>query len=113
MFILSFYSGAEDWRACPQSTAGIPFVGQWKMFDFLDFLFEVVVSDLPRASLVDRRQLDQIDWRSRCNRIVGVQTSRLSQSMISLQLDQKVLGWNQGTLVPLLPQSNGNPRPWS
>ena len=33
----------------------IPFVGRWKMCYPLDFLFEVVVYDLPRLGLVDRR----------------------------------------------------------
>ena len=53
----------------------IPFVGRQKMCDPLNFLFEVMVSDLPRAGPVDRRQLDRIDWRPRCDHIVGVQTS--------------------------------------
>ena len=73
----------------------------------LDSLFEVVVSDSPRAGLVDHCQLDQINWRPRCHRIVGVPTSRLSPSMTFVQLDHEVLGLSRGTLVPLILESIG------
>ena len=66
-----------------------------------------MVSDLPRAGLVDRCQLDQIDWRPTCDRIVEVRASRLSRSVIFLQLDHKVLRSNRGTMVPLALESNG------
>ena len=31
----------------------------------------------------------------------------MSQSMIFLQLDHEILGSNRGTLVPIVPESNG------
>ena len=53
-------------------------IGRMETGNSSNFLIEVVVPDLSRASLVDGRQLDQIDSGSWCNRIVGVRTSRLS-----------------------------------
>ena len=57
--------------------------------------------------MVNRRQLDQIDWGPWCDGIVGVRTSRLSQSMVLLKLDHEVLGSNWGRLVPLVSESSG------
>ena len=74
--------------------------------DLPDFLVQVVVSDSPWAGLVNRRQLNHVDWWPCCDRIVGVRTSRPSQSMIFLQLNHEVLGSNRGTLVPLVPESS-------
>ena len=85
----------------------IPFVGRWKTCDPLDFLFEVVVFDLPRAGPVDSRQLDQIDWRPTCDHIVEIRTGGLSQWMIFLQLEHEVLGLNLRILVPLVPELSG------
>ena len=85
----------------------VPFVGLWKTCNLSNFLVEVVVPDFSRTSLVNRRQLDQVHWWPWCDRIVGVQTSQLAQSMIFLKLDHEVLGSNWGTLVPLVPELNG------
>ena len=82
-------------------------IGQMKNCDPPSFLVEVVVPDLPRASLVNCRQLDQIDGGTWCDRIVDVGTSQLSQSVIFLKLDHGVLGSNWGTLVPLVPDLSG------
>ena len=40
----------------------VPFVGRWRTCNPPDSLFEVVVSDLPTAVSVNRRQLNQVDW---------------------------------------------------
>ena len=71
------------------------------------FLVEVVVSDVSKASLVNRRQLHEINWGPWCDCIVGVRTSLLPQLMIFWKLDHEVLGWNWGTLVTLVPESRG------
>ena len=68
---------------------------------------DVVVSEVSRASLVNRCQLNQMDRGPWCDRIVGVRTSRLSQSMTFLKPDHEVLGSNPGTLVLLVPKSSG------
>ena len=78
-----------------------------KTCDPPNLLVEVVVSDLPGAGLVNRRQLDQIDWGLSCDRIVGVRTSQLSQLMIFLKLEHQVLSLNWGTLAPLVPELSG------
>ena len=72
-----------------------------------NILVEVVLSDVSRTSLVNRRQLDQNNWGTWRDRIVGVRTSRLSQSMIFLKLDQEVIGYNWGPLVPLVSELSG------
>ena len=78
-----------------------------KTCDPPNFLVEVVVSNLPNAGLINCRQRDQIDWGPWRDRIVGVGTSRLSQSRIFLKLDHEVVGSNWGTLVPLVPEWSG------
>ena len=122
LFIYAFPGGHEILRSSQASIqvggvferkkVDIPFVGCWEACEPLDFLFEVVVSDSPRAGLVDRRQLDQVNWCPRCVRIVGVQSSRLSQSRVFLPLDDEVLGSNWGTLVSLLPESDSTSKAW-
>ena len=118
VFISAFPGGQEVLRSSQSSsqiggvfgreTVYLPFVGPWKTCNPPDFLVEVVVSDLPRARLVNCRQLNQVDWCPWCGRFVGVRTSRLSQSMIFLQPDHEVLGLNCGTLVPLAPDFGGS-----
>ena len=85
----------------------VRFIGRMETGNSSNFLMEVVVPDLPRASLVDRCQLDHVDWGSWCNGIVAVRTSRLSQSMVFLELDHEVLCSNWGAPVPLVPESSG------
>ena len=68
----------------------VPFVGRMKACDPPNFV--VVVSDLHRTGLINCRQMDQIDCGAWCDRIVGVQTSGLSESSIFLKLDNEVLG---------------------
>ena len=72
-----------------------------------NFLVKVVAYDVSKACLVNRCQLEQIDWGPWCDRIVGVRTSGLSQSMILLKLDHEILGSKWGTLLPLVPESSG------
>ena len=72
-----------------------------------NFLIEIVVPHLPRASLVVGCQLDQVNWGSWCDHIVGVRTSRLSRSIVFLDLDHEVLGSNWGAPVPLVHESTG------
>ena len=72
-----------------------------------NILVEVVLSDVSRTSLVNRRQLDKNNRGTWRDRIVGVRTSRLSQSMIFLKLDHEVMGWNSGALVPLVSELSG------
>ena len=85
----------------------VRFIGRMETCDPSNFLVEVVVSDLSKASLINCRQLNQINWGPWCACFVGVRTSRLVQSMIFLKLDHEVLGWNRGTRVPLVPESSG------
>ena len=54
------------------------FIGQMETCDPSIFLVKFVVSDVSRASLVNLRQLDRIDWGPWCDRICG----RMDQSTI-------------------------------
>ena len=56
-----------------------------------DFLIEVVVSDLSRSSLVNRRQLDKVDGGTWCDGVVRIGSGRFSNSIVLLDLDYKVL----------------------
>ena len=88
VFVSAFERGHEILRSTQTSgqisgvfekeNVEVLLIGRMEAGNSSNFLIEVVVPDLSRASLVDRRHLNPIDWGSWCDRFVGLRTSRLS-----------------------------------
>ena len=56
-----------------------------------DFLIEVVVSESSRSTPLNRCQLDKVDQGTWCDGVVHIGSGRLSESIVLLELDYKVL----------------------
>ena len=116
-FVSTFERGHEilrstqTWGHCSgvleRKKVGVLLVGRMEAANSSNFVIEVLVPDLSRTSLVDRRQLDQIDWGFWCDGIIGIRSSRLSYSIVFLELDHEVLGSDWGAPVPLVLESRG------
>ena len=84
-FVFAFERGDEILRSTQTSSqisgiferkkVQVRFTGRIETGNSSNFLVEVVVSDVFRASLVNPCQLDQMDWGPWCDRIAGVRTS--------------------------------------
>ena len=72
-----------------------------------DCLIEVVVSEPTRFSLVNRRQLDKVDWGTWCDGVVRIGFGLFSESKVLLELDCKVLCSMWSAPIPLIPKSRG------
>ena len=81
--------------------------GRLKASNLSDFLIEVVVSDLSRSSVVNRRQLDKVDGGNWCDSVVRIGSGRFSESMVLLELDYKVLCSMWSAPISFVPKSSG------
>ena len=70
----------------------VPPVSRRQACNALDLLFEVMVVALSSGDLKGFQLLNQIDWRPRCNYLLGGSAARMDHSMAPLQLDHQVLG---------------------
>ena len=72
-----------------------------------DGLIEVVVPEPSGCSLVDRRQLDKVDWGAWCDGVVRIGFGLFSELKVLLELDGKVLCSMWSAPIPLIPKSRG------
>ena len=101
IFVSAFEGGHEVFRGTHASNqissvherkeVDVLLTGRVKASDSSDFLIEVVVSDLSRSSLVNRRQLGKVDGGTWCDGVVRIGSGRFSESIVLLELDHKVL----------------------
>ena len=81
--------------------------GRMKASNSSDFLIEVVVSELSRSCLVNRRQLDKVDGGTWCDGVVRIGFGLFSKSKILLELDYQVLCSMWSAPISFLPKSRG------
>ena len=72
-----------------------------------DFLIEVVVSELSRSRLVNRRQLEKVDGGTWCDGVVRIRSGRFSELIVLLELDHKVLYSLWSAPISFVPKSSG------
>ena len=72
-----------------------------------DCLIKVVVSELSRSSLVNRRQLDEVDGGTWCDGVVRIGFGLFSESKVLLELDCKVLCSMWSAPILSIPKSRG------
>ena len=81
--------------------------GPVKASNSSDFPIEVVVSDLSRSSLVNRRQLDKVDGGTWCDGVVRIRSGRFSESIVLPEMDHKVLCSMWSAPISFVPKSRG------
>ena len=81
--------------------------GRVKASNSSDSLIEVVVPDLSRSSLVNRRQLDKVHGGTWWDGVVRIGSGRFSESIVLLDMDHKVLCSMWSAPISFVPKSNG------
>ena len=100
-FVSGFQGGHEVFRGTHVSNiiggvherkeVDVLLTGRVKASNLLDFLFEVVVSESSRSSLVNRRRLDKVDGGTWCDGVVRIGFGLFSESIVLMELDSTVL----------------------
>ena len=116
-FVSGFEGGHEVFRGTHASNqfgdiherreVEVLLTGPVKASNPLDFLIEVEVSVSSRTSLVNRRQLDNVDGGTWCDGVVRIGFGLFSESIVLLELDYKVLCSMWSAPTSFVPQSRG------
>ena len=117
IFVSAFEGGHEVFRGTHASDqisgvqetkeVDVLLTGRVKASNSSNVLIEVVVSDLSRSSLVNRRQLDKVDGGTWCGGVVRIGSGPFSESIVLLELDHKVLCSMCSAPISFVPKSSG------
>ena len=117
IFVSAFEGGHEVFRGTHASNqiggvherkeVDVLLTGRVKASNSSDFLIEVVVSESSRSSLVNRRQLDKVDGGTWCDGVVGIGSGLFSESIVLLELDDKVLCSMWSAPISFVPKLRG------
>ena len=117
IFVSAFKGGREVFRGTHASNqiggvherkeVDVLLTGPVKASNSSEFLIEVVVSQLSRSSLVNRRQLDKVDGGTCCDGAVRIGSGLFSKLIVLLELDYKVLCWMWSAPISFVPNSRG------